>query len=285
MGMHVVPSLHSMLRSKDHRPSKVQRLINRLDQPLFARSCTAIMSASEDISEQVRCLSPQSSRPIVSFLPTYRPEMFDQITLPDYDERPFRVMYAGRIVREKGVFELLKIAKRFLDTGIDDIEWDVCGSGGDLGALKQASETAGVGRVFHCHGRLEKPVMADMFSRSHVLVVPTMAYCVEGFNQVVVEGALVGRPVVTSSVCPAIRYVRDAVVEVPPDDTQAYGDAILKLYEDKGFYQGKHQGSLKVRGNFFDPLCGWGAALTHILTAIEQGRSPEPVSWLDAGTT
>jgi hypothetical protein len=91
--------------------------------------------------------------------------------------------------------------------------------------------------------------------------------------------------VVTSSVCPAIRYVRDAVVEVPPDDTQGYGDATLKLYEDKGLYQGKHQGSLKVRGNFFDTQCGWGAALTHILTAIEQGRSPRPVSWLDTRTT
>src|SRR6185437_9977736 len=45
---------------------------------------------------------------------------------------------------------------------------------------------------------------------------------IEGFNKVVAEGILAGKPVITSSVCPALEYVADGIVEVPPNDTQAY---------------------------------------------------------------
>ncbi|MEL6227097.1 MAG: SurA N-terminal domain-containing protein, partial [Pseudomonadota bacterium] len=59
----------------------------------------------------------------------------------------------------------------------------------------------------------------------------------EGFNRVVCESILSGRPVVTSPVCPALSYMGDAVYEVPPNDTLAYGDALLELYENNELYE------------------------------------------------
>ena len=42
-----------------------------------------------------------------------------------------------------------------------------------------------------------------------------------GFNQVVVEGVLANRPVVTSRLCPAIQYVRDDINGKSPTELNA----------------------------------------------------------------
>src|SRR5205814_1764003 len=94
---------------------------------------------------------------------------------------------------------------------------------------------------------------------------PTTTDFPEGFNQVVVEGILAGRPVITSSVCPALDYVRDAVVEVPPDDVNAYHDAVLRLHDDVALYEQKRAASVSLQGQFYDPKRGWAEAL---LTAL-----------------
>jgi glycosyltransferase involved in cell wall biosynthesis len=109
--------------------------------------------------------------------------------------------------------------------------------------------------------------MREMFSRAHAVIVPTRTDFVEGFNQVVVEAVLSGRPVVTSAVCPALSYVRDAVVEVPPNDVKGYTDALLKLCKDHDFYEEKRLGCLGVQQPFYDISQGWGATLKSILVA------------------
>src|SRR6185503_9776339 len=109
--------------------------------------------------------------------------------------------------------------------------------------------------------------MRRMFSEAHVVIVPTTTDFLEGFNQVVAEGVLSGRPVITSSVCPALDYVREAVIEVAPDDVKGYGDAILKLREDAAFYEAKAAACRQAQAQFYDPARSWGttfeAALRH----------------------
>ena len=100
-----------------------------------------------------------------------------------------------------------------------------------------------------------------MFRDCHVLIVPTTTDFPEGFNQVVGEGILAGRPVITSSVCPALDYVREAVVEVPADDVSAYHDAILRLHDDLALYEQKRSASVALQGQFYDPKRGWAQAL------------------------
>ena len=56
--------------------------------------------------------------------------------------------------------------------------------------------------------------MRAMYDDAHVVIVPTTSDFIEGFNKVVAEAVLAGKPVITSSVCPALEYVRDAVIEV-----------------------------------------------------------------------
>lgn len=86
------------------------------------------------------------------------------------------------------------------------------------------------------------------------------------------EGILSGRPVVTSRVCPALSYVRDAVVEVPPDDIEGYGNALLRLCDDREFYEEKRRSCLRAQEQFYDISQSWGAALKSVLVKIQESR-------------
>ena len=272
LGIQVIPSLQCVLWRKHGSPSKAEELTAKLSRNLFANDCFAILSMSEDISEQVAQLTAGQHRPTIQYIPIYRRTQFVGMDVPDESHSPFRVMFAGRIERNKGVFDLLEIAKRFVAEGRQDIIWNICGKGSALESLRLAAKEAGVDSSFFCHGHCNKSQMREMFNQAHVIIVPTRSDFVEGFNQVVVEGVLSGRPVVTSAVCPALSYVRDGVVEVSPDDIKGYGDALLKLCDDREFYEQKRQGCLALQEQFYDSSRGWGAALKSLLVTIQEGR-------------
>lgn len=285
IGVRVVPSLHCVLWPKYGRRSRIQRLVDRWNGAFFKRRAFAIMSASDDIDRQVRDSTGGNPRPMVSFLPLYRRKCFESIPAAEWSRRPFRVLYAGRIEEYKGVFDLLDAAHQLNAAGYREIEFDLCGTGAAFHLLKQKTDATGLAAGFRLHGHCGRDVMETMYAKAHVVIVPTTTRFVEGFNQVVVESILSGRPVVTSSVCPALAYVRDAVVEVPPDDVPAYAAAIRKLYEEESFYETKQLACRTVQDQFYDLERSWYAALRHILTASRSSQPPAPRSWLPASST
>ena len=265
LGVKVVPTLHCVLWRKGQPPrGLVKRSVSKLDGWFFRKRTAGVLSLSKDITDQLSQLLRGKEKKIIAFLPTYRMESFagfGEAPSPP----PFRVFFAGRIERNKGVFDLLEIARRFKAQGHADIEFDLCGDGGALADLRQAVAEAEVADHFRLHGHVEKARMRAMYDGAHVVIVPTTSDFIEGFNKVVAEAVLAGKPVVTSSVCPALEYVRDAVIEVAPDDVRAYGDAILRLRNDAEFYKSKRQGCIAAQSQFYDASRSWGAALKNML--------------------
>ncbi|MEO1376983.1 MAG: glycosyltransferase family 4 protein, partial [Cyanobacteria bacterium J06635_10] len=270
LGIKVIPSVHCTLWCKYLPVRKIDKLILGLSRNFFAKDCQAIMAVSHDISQQISQLTGSSHKPILEFFPTFRRAYFASLEAASTSLEPFFVLFAGRIEENKGVFDLLEVAKRFAKEGIENINFHICGTGSALESLRLAAVEAGVDADFICHGYCTKPLMREMFNRSHIVVVPTRKDFIEGFNRVVCESILSGRPVVTSSVCPALSYMGDAVFEVPPNDTQAYGDAILALYENSELYEGKRQACLEVQEKFYDRKKSWGFALESILIAMNE---------------
>ncbi len=264
-GVAVIPSLHCTLWRKYIPQRNVEKLILRLSHYFFANGCAAILTISEDISEQVAQLAANKDRKILKFSPTYRRKQFAGIDAPDKKRKPFRVLFASRIEQDKGVFDLLEIAKRLAALGRQDITFELCGSGSALESVRLAAKLGGIDSHFICHGHCNKQKMRQILNQTHVVIVPTKSDFLEGFNKVVAEGILSGRPVVTSSVCPAISSVRDAVVEVPPDDINSYTDALLKLCDNHEFYEQKRHNCLGVQEQFYDNERSWGTALKSVL--------------------
>ncbi|MBW4659008.1 MAG: glycosyltransferase family 4 protein [Drouetiella hepatica Uher 2000/2452] len=274
LGVRVIPSLHCTLWRKYESQRRVESKLLQLSRRFFAKDCAAILAVSQDIKGQVAQITQGNSRPVVEFLPAYRSTEFANVTEPNLERSPFRVLFAGRIESSKGVFDLLAIAQRFAVEGRQDIIFELCGDGSALNDLRVAVAQAGLRDTVICYGYCQKPEMRQRLGQSHVVIVPTRTEFVEGFNQVVAEGILAGRPVVTSSVCPALDYVQAAVVEVPPNDVKAYGDALLQLCDDRDFYEQKRRNCLNLQAQFYDPARSWSAALESILMERRSGNAP-----------
>ena len=267
-GIAVVPSLHCVLWRKYRTLGAVPRLIRELNIGFFTSTSHRVLSMSRDITAQLNQMTRGSHKPVIEFLPTYERRCFEGLAAPEPTKRPFRIFYAGRIERSKGVFDLLAIARRFKNEHVDDVVFDICGLGGGLEELRRQAKEAGVTERFLIHGYCDQPVMREKYAESHVVIVPTTTDFVEGFNQVVSEAVLAGRPTITSAVCPAVAYVVDAIVEVSPDDAKAYGDAILLLRNDPALYRAKREACRAMQEPFYDEGKGWGEALRKALMPL-----------------
>jgi len=249
----------------------------------FRWGCAAIISVSEEITRQVGELTNSKSRPVTSFIPQYRRSSFAKIRAPHENGSPFNVLYVGRIERNKGVFDVVEIARRLQQDGRSEFHFDLCGAGAALQDLRKAIDAAGLSQTVRCHGHCDQTTMSEMYSRSHVVIVPTTSDFIEGFNKVVAEGVLAGRPVITSSVCPALALVRDSVVEVPPDDVSAYANAIVQLREDRELYRDKRRACAAAQEQFYEPRKGWAAVLERVLASINR-HPTQPATWLSGAT-
>lgn len=276
-GVKVVPSLHCVLWNKyGWSPTLFQRLVQRLNGWFFAGGCARIISVSDEVTQQVSELTCGQARAVTAFVPQYRRTSFARVRPPQEARAPFRVLYVGRVERNKGVFDVLTIAGRFAAAGRGDVEFDICGSGSALAEVRKEIEAGRLSATVRCHGHCGQETMTEMYSRSHVVVVPTTTEFIEGFNKVVAEGVLAGRPVITSSVCPALALVRECVVEVAADDVSAYEGAILRLREDVGLYAAKRRACAAAQEQFYSPEKGWAAAVKHVLMAIASEAIEQP---------
>lgn len=285
-GIRVIATLHCVLHRKyNWKPTLFQRLVQKLNGWFFSSdACDAIITVSAEITQQVHDLTGNRSRPIYQFIPQYRRGSFSKIKPADLDAKPARILYVGRIERNKGVFDVLEIAQRLAASGRQFI-FDLCGTGSAIHELRKRIDSTGMTGHVVCHGHCDHETMIQMYTRAHIVIVPTTTDFSEGFNKVVAEGVLAGRPVVTSSVCPALAELGDAVVEVPPDDVAAYANAIVHLCENRAYYQSKVDACTAVQGQFYDPQRGWAAALREILNNLENLPAQTPPQWIPHAKT
>jgi len=281
-GIAVVPSIHCVLWRKFSPPMGwIARTIRRMNGWFFGRVPLAVLSASDEIARQILSLTGDGgSRPLVEFLPTYESATFAPEGTPAPPVRPFRVLFVGRVEEDKGVFDVLRMAKDLRAAGHPDVEVDVCGTGSALDRLVAEARAAGLENAFRCHGHCLRDKMRQMYAACHVVIVPTTADFVEGFNQVVVEAVLSGRPVIASSVCPALAYVREAVIEVAPGDVKGYASAVLRLRDEPGLRETMAKACEGLKAQFLDVQRGWAGAFRHVVRAYQNGRRPSEVSWL-----
>lgn len=267
-GVHVIPAFNALLRPAFGRPSLTNRLVTRLSRHFLARSCAAILSHPGAGVRQAFEFTGGRPRPVIEFLPLYLKEMFGGIPRPDSAAEVFRVLTVGRCESFKGAFDLIEIAKRCRDLGKSTMAFDWCGTGGALEEARRRVKEAGLDEQVRFHGWTSMEDLSALWGRSHVCVVPTTTRFVEGFNQVVIEAAIAGRPVITSAVCPALEFVRPCSIEVPPDDVDAYVQALVSLADDRTRYSELQSRCQAAAEPFFDESRSFGAAVRHVLQEI-----------------
>lgn len=225
LGITIVPALHCVLWPLLKRPDG---LLQKLDWFAYRLAIQHSLCASNEIIEQVRELAGAAAS-CQLFYPSYRAEQFEKYAESDWSSKPTRLLYLGRIERDKGVFDLLEafLCVEKQSPGVFTLE--LCGSGSALEMLRDTAEKQGLGGSITFHGHCQRPELERCIAAAHVIVVPTTSDFVEGFNQVVAEGVLSRRRVIATSVCPAARIFGEAVTVIDPDDPQGLANAILTL--------------------------------------------------------
>ena len=265
-GIPIIPSFHCVLWPKYAPVRRSWRVLLELNRLFILRHVKAALAASRDITQQLCTLVSKDDTEIEEHLPSYSESQFASIPSPRTIPRPpFRIFFAGRIEANKGIYDLVMIARRLNANRPRIFAFDICGDGDELNALRQLVMKSNLQDIVFCHGYLDSQHLSVVLGSSHAVIVPTTSRFEEGFNMVCAEAILAGRPVITSPVCPALEYIRAAAVEVPPDNIEEYCKAILKLYDDDEFYKQKQEACATLQGQFYDPKNSWAEKLKMLL--------------------
>ncbi|MFK3889929.1 glycosyltransferase family 4 protein [Sphingomonas sp. NPDC079357] len=267
-GVRFVNALHCAILRPAAREPLTRRVLGRLLAWLHYRFGDPTLAASPLIVEQVKALSGGRIDATL-FLPTYAPAQFATIAPPAASPRDdFHVLFAGRVERNKGVFDMLEACRRLHAEGGRRIVFHICGEGTASMALRDEVVRSGMEASFLLHGFCDRAALTQRLSESDAVVVPTRSDFEEGFAMIVAEGVIARRPVVTSRVCPALELVAEAAVEVAPDDVAGYAAALRALASDGGLYARKVAAAEDLRAAFFEEANGYGAKLRGVLQRL-----------------
>lgn len=118
-------------------------------------------------------------------------DLFPPRDLSDVIRKPRRLLFVGRIVKNKGVEDCIKVFLR-LKENFPDIELVVCGHGSDKQMLLKKYKNKS-GLVFK--GFVHRSKLSDIYSSSDILLLPSES---EGMPNVVLEAMASRLPVVAS---------------------------------------------------------------------------------------
>ncbi len=137
-----------------------------------------------------------------------------------------RVLFAGRLVRPKGVGVLIRAARTV------QAEFVLCGAGRELEAMRRLAERLGVGERIRFEGWVEADQLAQEMADSSLVVIPSL--WPEPFGLVGIEAFAAGRPVVASATGGIVDWLQDGVtgLSVPPGDVAALAVALEQLLAD-----------------------------------------------------
>jgi glycogen synthase len=245
--------LHNVPWPAGHKPQEIgRRAILRSDGWFWRRRDIAVISVSPECERQVVELAGVFKGHAIQCRAQFRRGDFAAIEHPVMDVRPFRIVFAGRVERDKGALDLVEIAKLLDARYPGQTRFDVCGGGSALEELRRLIETAGVGHLVHTHGRLNRPALLQIYARSHAFIIPTRSTFCEGMPMVCAEAVLAGRPFIAPPVTNALDVLNGAMLVAETDNPRSYAEKIGQLLEDPRQYEQLRAACPKVQEQFYD---------------------------------
>jgi glycogen synthase len=265
LGIKIFPQFHNTFWAKGYPPTgKIQRLLLKLDAWFLKYIATGAICCSPEIQRQIAEMTHGKSCPTYVFKAQFYRASFSTPPEPkSLEEKPFTVIYAGRIERNKGVFDILKIAKKLHN---QSVVFHICGDGEALSELIEECKTQELTEYVHIHGRLNRPDLIEIYTLGHVVIVPTRSDFAEGFAMVAAEAILLNRPIITSSIVPALESLNPAAVEAYPENVDSYVNAIQRLIVSKTLLKEKQLACEGLKEQFLDGNQGLANILEYSLS-------------------
>jgi glycosyltransferase involved in cell wall biosynthesis len=215
------------------------------------------------------------ARPRAQIRAQFDPAFFEAIPPPPPPEqRPFRIMFVGRVTRSKGVFDILEMAQAVEARAPGRVRWTLCGTGDDIEELKQHRARLALQDVVDIRGWTSLEDLARVYAQSHCAIVPTRSSFIEGLAMTAAEAALAGRPVITNPVVPALEIIAPAAIACRTDEPQSYVAEILKLIDDPARYNRLAAAARESAKPFLDRRYGLTAVLKEVLGEARATETP-----------
>lgn len=151
------------------------------------RNADFLTSISHGISEEI-------NREEKHDIQTVYIGMDAQVFRPQKTKREKMVLFVGRLVKNKGVLELLEA---FSQCAEKDFELWFVGEGPLLGPLQEKAVGLGIKGRVKFFPKADRPKLPEVYSKAHVLVLPSWS---EGFGLVVAEAMMCGCLVLGSDI-------------------------------------------------------------------------------------
>lgn len=271
LGIRVVAGMHNVFWPAGYPPkTRIKKLIMLLNGWFFSRFADASFGVSPECGRQVRILAGRAV-PFFEYRAQFHEGDFRALKAPDYGLRPFRVIFAGRVERNKGVFDLIDIAAKLQQRRPHQVMFDVCGSGDAFDELQLEVVKRGLGDVVKLHGKLARPELLRVYEKSHLVIIPTRSDFCEGVPMVSAEAVLAGRPVLSSRVSNALDVLDEAIIEARTEDTEDYAAKIEQLLDHRDIYDQCAGACGGVSRQFIDRSRGKAAVLGKVLESLRPG--------------
>ena len=263
----LVPILHNAVWPNGFPPRrKVARAILRLNGLFWRYVPYATLVVSPVIRRQIEEICPQYRGKISEFRAQFDKSVFDAIPPPpDFLSSPFTIMFVGRADYSKGVVDLADIAHLVEKKIPGRVRWIVCGDGPDLHALRHKILEYGNGSLFEIKGHVQPEDLMILYREVHAVIVPTRSSFAEGLAMTAIEAVLAGRPVITSSVVPALELIRSACVEAMTDDCESYATAVAQLANDESIFDSLRFSKSCLVNDFTHDAAGLRNILTQVV--------------------
>ncbi|HEX2092013.1 MAG TPA: glycosyltransferase family 4 protein [Longimicrobiaceae bacterium] len=203
----------------------------------IVRGSDAVTVISSYTAERLRRSVPGVRPVVIPFGATVEPprEPLPLAVANQDPDRPFELLFVGRLVERKGVHVLLDALGR-IDAS-RPVRLRVVGDGPARGVLEERAERLGVvGRVVF-EGFVSTEELAERFAACDAFVLPAVWDAkgdTEGLGVVLLEAMTYGKPVIASAAGGIVDIVRDGCngFLVPPGDPDALAGAITACMAD-----------------------------------------------------
>lgn len=171
------------------------------------------------------------------------------------------ILYLGRIVRGKGVFDLVQAVSHLANSGLN-LYVDYGGDGEDLRALKDETSLLKMHGNVSFLGTLEHAAVTSVIQHAWVVVTPTRSELPEGRCMAAMEALACGIPVVAPDAGPFPYLVKHGVngLLFKQDSVMELAAALRRLVVEPGLRAGLSDQAFRDRHHLLEPETRFGAA-------------------------
>lgn len=171
--------------------------------------------------------------------------------VPEPVTSKIRILFAARMVREKGVFVVIEAAELLRKQYEHKVEFLLCGGLSDNPAAIREEELKGCCDDKYIRWLGHRDDMKRLLEESHIVAFPS--YYREGVPKTLIEAAAVGRVIVTTNSIGCKDSVEDGVngFLVPVKDAAALAERLKCLIEDGELRRRMGENSRKLAEKYF----------------------------------